>query len=64
MSEKRVFRLPPKYAFEDSLTTEEKLMLDYYKRAFDSTDIEITYDKELDVALFIYTPNENKGELV
>lgn len=64
MSEKRVFRLPPRYAYEDSLTSEEKLMLDVYKKAFNSTDIEITYDKELDAALFIYTPNENKGELV
>lgn len=64
MSEKRVFRLPLRYAYEDSLTSEEKLMLDVYKKALNSTDIEITYDKELDVALFIYTPNENKGELV
>lgn len=64
MSEKRVFRLPHRYAYEGSLTSEEKLMLDVYKKAFNSTDIEITYDKELDVALFIYTPNENKGELV
>lgn len=57
MSEKKVFRLPPRYANTEDLTREDKEMLNLYKNFADENGIEVTYDKELDVALVIFTPN-------
>lgn len=53
----RVFKLPPRYADQESLTTQEKEMLNYYKSFADENGIRVSYDKELDVALVIFTPN-------
>lgn len=57
MSEKKVLRLPPRYANTEDLTREDKEMLNLYKNFADENGIEVTYDKELDVALVIFTPN-------
>lgn len=57
MSEKKVFRLPPRYANTEFLSKEEKEMLNLYRHSADENGIEVTYDKELDVALVIFTPN-------
>jgi hypothetical protein len=57
LSEKKVFKLPPRYANRESLTQSERHMIDMYNRFADENGVEITYDKELDVALVIFTPN-------
>ena len=57
MSEKKVFKLPPRYANTEFLNKEEKEMLNLYRHFADENGIEVTYDKELDVALVIFTPN-------